>query len=579
MLLASSRVLRVAGAMMVALTMSWLLAGCPAAREKGRPVEEGAVPPPDEAPMMEEAAEAAPGLAGDAAGAEGEEAAPDRNAWVSSSYLGGSGARERLAKLIEEGVMVGGEMVKLEAFSREYSQSFEIPTDQAMSLTAETEQAKIVRGGGNTFLQVGLQAIKREAPRRPQLNVCLVIDRSGSMMDEGKMEYARRAAMELVDRLAETDTVAVVAYDDRANVVVPATTARDKGSIRDRIARLGPGGSTDIHSGLEAGYAEVRKNMGAESLNKVILLSDGMVTAGIADPNSFARLTAGAFDDDIETTAIGMGLDYDERLMMTVAREGKGNYHFIRDAATIGDILHEEMEELTQVVAKAVRLRIKLADDVELIRVLGSSQLEDEEVERIKTTERAQDERLRRELGITTDREDIEDEPGIKMMIPQFSMGSSHVVMLEIKVPPGSGTRTVADVYLKYKDIVFRTNRDIETKATIEYTPSRETAVASIRQPVKKNVLGFQTGEALKTAAALIQRGKHGRAAEVIDEQMVLLGIAAQEWRDADLDRDGELLAAYRDVIAGMGSEYAADPELGDYLVKSLTYSAYQRTH
>jgi hypothetical protein len=69
--------------------------------------------------------------------------------------------------------------------------------------------------------------------------------------------------------------------------------------------------------------------------------------------------------------------------------------------------------------------------------------------------------------------------------------------------------------------------------------------VASIRQPVKKNLLGFETGEALQKAAALIRSGQAGEAAKAIDEQMVVVGVAAQEWKDPDLDKDGALLAAY----------------------------------
>jgi Ca-activated chloride channel family protein len=471
-------------------------------------------------------------------------------------------------------------MVKLDAFTREYGQSFEVPTDRALGLSALTERAKIVRQGAETYLQVGLQAIDREAPRRPPLNVCLVIDRSGSMQNEQKMEYARRAAVQVLQSLADTDHVAVVAYDDVVDILAPATPAANRGPIIGRIENLAPGGSTNIHAGLKAGYAELRKNASGDTLNKLILLSDGRVTAGIADTNSFARLTAGAFDEsDIETTSIGMGLDYDEALMMAIAREGKGNYHFIREAAAIGDILHDELEELTQIVAKAVRLRIELAEDVELLSILGSRELEEEEVEAVKRTERVQDERIRRELGIIADREDIEDEPGIKMMIPQFAMGTSHVVMLQIEVPPGRGTREIADVHLKYKDLIFAENREQTESATIEYTGSQDASYASIRQPVKKNELGFRTGEALKAAAALLQRREFGKAAEVIDEQMAVLGVAAQEWNDRDLDRDGELLAAYRQVIADAGTQIASNPELGDYLVKSLTYSAYQRTH
>jgi hypothetical protein len=151
--------------------------------------------------------------------------------------------------------------------------------------------------------------------------------------------------------------------------------------------------------------------------------------------------------------------------------------------------------------------------------------------------------------------------------------------MLQIKVPPGKGARKVADVYLKYKDIVFRKNQETSASVRLDYTPNESTMIASIRQPVKKNELGFRTGEALKTAAALLQRGKNGEAAKVIDEQMALLGVAAREWKDPDLDHDGTLLAAYRDVIGGLGTRHVANTELGEYLAKSLTYSAYQRIH
>jgi len=502
----------------------------------------------------------------------------DPNAYVTSTYLGGRGERERLAKLIEDGVLVNGKQVKLAAFSKQYSQAFPIPTQTAIDLTAATERGKVLTTGGRTYLQVGLQAIKREAPKRPPLNICLVVDHSGSMGDEGKIENARAAAVQVVDRLASTDTIAVVVYDTTPTVLVSARKATGKQAIQAKLRTLQPGNSTDIYAALQSGYAEVRKNLDPQAINEAILLSDGQVTSGVSDRSAFSRLTSKAFDEGIQTTTIGMGLDYDEELMMTVAREGKGNYHFVKDAASIHDILREELEDLTHVVAKALRLRIKLAEGVQLVRVLGSAQMTQEEVASIKATERKIDERVYRELGITENRQHVEDEPGIKVVIPQFYMGDSHVVMLEINVPAGKRPAKIADVYLKYKDIVFRTNREVETSVKVDRATTEDQKVASIRQPVKKNLLGFETGEALQKAAAFIQRGQPGEAAKAIDEQMVVLGVAARAWKDPDLDKDGTLLAAYRDVIAGMGAQYAGDRDLGEYLAKSLTYSAYQRT-
>jgi Ca-activated chloride channel family protein len=502
----------------------------------------------------------------------------DPNAWLTGTYLGGEGATDRLVKLINDGVTIDGKQVKLEAFTHRYAQAFPIPTTTALGLSAETERARLLTRGGKTYLQVGIQAAQREAPRRPPLNVCLVVDRSGSMNEEGKIKYAYKAASEVVDRLQPTDTISVVAYDDTAHVLVRATKVTDKEALHRALEGLSPGGSTDIYSGLELGYREVTRGLDHESLHEVILISDGMVTRGTSDLGAFARLASRAFSDDIQTTAIGMGLDYDEDLMMTVAREGKGNYHFVKDAASIQDILHEELDQLTHVVAKALRLRIRLADGVSALRVLGSAEMDEDAVAIAKATEKAIDDRVYRDLGIRPDRRHTDDEPGLKMLIPQFAMGDSHVVMVEIEVPPGRGTRKVADVYLKYKDIVFPANREAQVAASIQYTDSDDAMVASIRQSVKKNVLGFQTGEVLQRAAARLDRGEAGEAARLIDEQMVVLGVAAREWKDPDLDRDGKLLAAYRDVISGVGTRYAYDPDLDEYLGRSLTYSAYQRT-
>jgi len=149
----------------------------------GEAVPAGNAPSGHAAPQL---AARSPTRAARAVSSQAEGMRPNPNAYVTSTYLGGRGAKERLAKLIEEGVLVDGKQVKLEAFSHEYSQAFPIPTKTALSLSAETERAKVLTKGGRTYLQVGLQGSKREAPERPPLNLCLVVDRSGSAPERGE---------------------------------------------------------------------------------------------------------------------------------------------------------------------------------------------------------------------------------------------------------------------------------------------------------------------------------------------------------------------------------------------------------
>lgn len=534
--------------------------GMPEEMEAGR----GAIPPP-------------PSLA--SSPIQPTQAQLNPNMYISNTYMGGSGMKDRLEKLISEGVMVEGKRVKLEAFSRHYAQAFPIPTTTALNLSADTERSKIIQDGDKTFLQVGIQAIQGELPRRPPLNIALVMDRSGSMADENKMEFAKQAAAQLVDKLSGNDVFALVAFDNAAQVLLPAQKVSNKAHVKNVIAHLAPGGGTNIYDGLQLGYQEAQKHAARDGVNLVILLSDGQVTAGVTDPARFQQLVSAQVDRDIQTTSVGLGVQFNEDLMLSIARDGKGNYHFIKDGADTQKVFAKELDELTHIVAKALKLRIQLADGVGLVRVLGATQLSEEQVKQVKTEEKKIDRKVYEELGIPQNRQKDKDEPGIKVLIPNFYRGDSHVVMLEVSIPKGSGTRKVADVFLKYKDLVFKRNREAKVTVSVDYVPDRDAMIASINKNVKKNLLGFQTGEALIEAAALLERGRIADAVKKIDERMVVLGKAAQLWRDKDLDRDGKLLDRYKTVIAQLNTApHLASGEFGQYLKKSLTYAGYQMT-
>ncbi|MEZ4464954.1 MAG: VWA domain-containing protein [bacterium] len=89
------------------------------------------------------------------------------------------------------------------------------------------------------YLKVGLTGALERKPTRVPVSVALVIDKSGSMSGD-KIRRAKDAALMAIDRLGPDDIVSVVAYDTRVSVLVPATKAGDKESIRDGIARLCP---------------------------------------------------------------------------------------------------------------------------------------------------------------------------------------------------------------------------------------------------------------------------------------------------------------------------------------------------
>lgn len=80
---------------------------------------------------------------------------------------------------------------------------------------------------------------------RAPLNLALVIDRSGSMHGR-PLEEAKRCAARMVDRLGLRDRVAAIAYDDRADVIVPSQPVTDPARIKAGIQAIEVAGSTAL---------------------------------------------------------------------------------------------------------------------------------------------------------------------------------------------------------------------------------------------------------------------------------------------------------------------------------------------
>jgi Ca-activated chloride channel family protein len=220
-------------------------------------------------------------------------------------------------------------------------------------------------------LKVGLEAPERVVVTdRAPVNMALVIDKSGSMQGE-RIRQARLAAAAVLDRLRDDDIISIVAFDSGVQVIVPATRASSREEIRRGIEQIGAGGSTALFAGVSKGAAELRKFIDQEMVNRVILLSDGKANVGPQSPGALGDLGASLMKDGVSVSTIGLGLGYNEDLMVRLSRESDGNHSFVEEPDDLVAIFDREFGEAMSVIAQDVEIRIDCGEGIRPLRTLG----------------------------------------------------------------------------------------------------------------------------------------------------------------------------------------------------------------
>ncbi|HEY6359968.1 MAG TPA: VWA domain-containing protein, partial [Vicinamibacterales bacterium] len=237
-----------------------------------------------------------------------------------------------------------------------------------MTLTLRTDRPLVRAAARSTrYLHIAFAApvVPSRADRRP-LSVAFVLDRSGSM-GGAKIRLARQAVDAAVRLLTPDDLFSIVVYDDRVDVLVAATqaTAEARRLALDRLAAIDARGATDLHTGWLRGCEQVADSASPDTIARCILLSDGLANHGMTDREVLATRAAQLRSTHVVTSTLGVGADFDERLMKAMASSGGGNFYYVEQPQQIEDVLTSELGEALEVVARRARVDIDLPAGVE----------------------------------------------------------------------------------------------------------------------------------------------------------------------------------------------------------------------
>lgn len=200
----------------------------------------------------------------------------------------------------------------------------------------------------------------------PSVAMSIVIDRSGSMTGL-PLEMAKNAAKATVGVLAPDDLVEVIAFDTAPTRYVKMQPARNRSRITGEIARISPGGGTEIFPALDAAYQDMTTT--AARKKHVILLTDGR-----APTNGIHELVSTMTTELISVTTVGLGNDVDDQLLRMIAETSGGHYHAVSDPSQLPRIFTKDAEELVRKAAVEDWFQVRMVGDAAFLRSIDVSQ-------------------------------------------------------------------------------------------------------------------------------------------------------------------------------------------------------------
>lgn len=208
-------------------------------------------------------------------------------------------------------------------------------------------------------------------PKRP-LDLVVVVDHSGSMAEDGRLEKVKAGLDTLIDSLADTDRLALVEFDDQVTIDAPLATL-DRPHLHQIVANLTPRGATDIYDGLRAGFEIAGPTLDPQRESRVIFLSDGLATSGNTSDPAILTMADGYVERGIGLTTIGVGLDFDVALMRGLAEHGAGNFYFLQDASAATEVFQQELAYFASPIALDIQIDAVAGSGFQFDEVVGST--------------------------------------------------------------------------------------------------------------------------------------------------------------------------------------------------------------
>jgi Ca-activated chloride channel family protein len=284
-----------------------------------------------------------------------------------------TGAYANVRRMLGSANLPPHDAVRIEELINYFSYDYPVPVSTEMPFSINTELSSTPWNPNTKLLHIGLKGYEVNPEERPAANLVFLIDVSGSMAAPNKLGLLKSSIQMLSNDLTKNDRVSIVVYAGASGVVLEPTAGNNTRKIATALNSLQAGGSTNGEAGIELAYSMAEQSLTDNSINRIILATDGDFNVGLRDIEKLKTLIEQKRQSGIALTTLGFGSgNYNDYLMEQLANVGNGSYAYIDTLNEARKVLSHEITSTLLTIAKDVKIQVEFnPTHVSEYRLLG----------------------------------------------------------------------------------------------------------------------------------------------------------------------------------------------------------------
>ena len=243
--------------------------------------------------------------------------------------------------------------VRIEELLNYFTFDYPTPTDNN-TVAINAEVGSCPWNADHKLLRLGIKGKELKANEVPQANFVFLVDVSGSMSSEDKIDLLKSGLISLVDHLNPNDRISIITYSGEVEKILESTPVSEKDKIKKAIKKLNTDGYTAGGEALVMAYKEALANYNPKYNNRIIMGTDGDFNVGVTDDESLVEMVEQYASKGIYMTCLGFGLDnLNDAMMEKISNAGNGNYYYIDSEKEMLKVFVDERERFVSVANDA----------------------------------------------------------------------------------------------------------------------------------------------------------------------------------------------------------------------------------